>query len=94
VVPTQPLVQSVQLLQAPPAEILNFHMKLSNSRSQDSKFDKIAVKVSHPQKVRSTKNQKYLTLEKTVFTDQITIKRTLRSHINHEESQKCPNLES
>ena len=26
--------------------------------------------------------------------DQITIQRTLRSHINHKASQKCPNPES
>ena len=30
---------------------LNFHMKLSNARWYDSKFDKIAVKVNHAQKV-------------------------------------------
>ena len=50
------LVQQVPLFQAPPAESLNFHMKLSTARSHDSKFDKLAVKVNHPQKVKSTKN--------------------------------------
>ena len=64
VFPTQPVVQSVQLLQAPPAESLNFHMKLSNTRSHDSKFNKIAVKVNHPQKVNSTKNQEVINFRK------------------------------
>ena len=66
-VPNQPVVQSVQLLQAPPAESLNFHMKLSDARSHDSKFDKIAVKVNQPQKVKSTKNQEVLNLGKNDF---------------------------
>ena len=42
----------------PLAVSLNFHMKLSNARSHDSKINKIAVKVNHPQKVNSTKNLK------------------------------------
>ena len=67
VFPTQPVVQSVQLLQAPPAESLNFHMKLSDARSHDSKFDKIAVKVNQSQKVKSTKNQKVLNFGKNGF---------------------------
>ena len=41
----------------PLAVSLNFHMKLSNARSHDSKINKIAVKVNHPQKVNSTKNK-------------------------------------
>ena len=61
-VPTQPVVQSVPLFQAPPAESLNFLMKLSNARSHDSKFDKLAVKVNYPQNVKSTKNQKILNI--------------------------------
>ena len=67
VVPTQPVVQSVQFLQAPPAESLNFHMKLSDARSHDSKYDKIAVKVNHPQKVKSMKNQEVLDFGKNGF---------------------------
>ena len=67
VVPTQPVVQSVQFLQAPPAESLNFHMKLSNARSHDSKCDKIAVKVNYPQNVKSMKNQEVLDFGKNGF---------------------------
>ena len=67
VFPTQPVVQSVQLLQAPPAESLNFHMKLSNTRSHDSKCDKIAVKVNYPQNVKSMKNQEVLDFGKNGF---------------------------
>ena len=48
-------------------------MKLSNARSHDSKFDKIAVKVNQPQKVKSMKNQEVLNFGKTIFTIQITI---------------------
>ena len=60
-------VESVKLFHPPPAESLNFHMKLSNARSYDSKFDKIAVKVNHAQKVKSTKNQEKLNFEKNGF---------------------------
>ena len=42
-------------------------MKLSNARSHDSKFDKIAVKVNQPKQVKSTKNQKILNFEKNNF---------------------------
>ena len=44
----------------PPAESLNFRMKLSNAQSNDSEFDKFAVKVNRVQKVKSTKNQERL----------------------------------
>ena len=67
-------------------------MKLSNTRSHDSKFNKIAVKVNHPQKVKYAKNQEVLNFgKKTVFTAQDTISRSFRLHINRKESQTCPN---
>ena len=51
----------------PLAESLNFHMKLSNARSHDSKCDKIAVKVNYPQNVKSMKNQEVLDFGKNGF---------------------------
>ena len=78
----------------PLAVSLNFHMKLSNARSHDSKINKIAVKVNHPQKVKSTKNKEVLYFGKIVFTVQNKIQRTFRLNLSQKESQKCPNLES
>merc|ERR1711917_4679 len=57
----------VPLFYPPPAESLNFHMKVSNARSQDSKYEKIAVKVNHPQKVKSAENKKILNFGKNDF---------------------------
>ena len=42
-------------------------MKVSNARSHDSKLDRIAVKVNHPKKVKSTKGQKILNFGKNDF---------------------------
>ena len=57
----------IQVFQPPSAESMNFHMKLSNARSHDSKFDKIAVRVNYPRKVKSIKNQEVLNFGKSVF---------------------------
>ena len=51
----------------PLAVSLNFHMKLSNTRSHDSKINKIAVKVNYPQNVKSMKNQEVLDFGKNGF---------------------------
>ena len=56
--------KSVQLLNPPPAEGLNFHLKQSKIQSHDYKFKIIAVKVIHLWKVKSTKFSKNLNLWK------------------------------
>ena len=43
---SNPWAKWIQLFPPPPAESPNFHIKVSNARSHDSKFDKNAVKVN------------------------------------------------
>ena len=56
--------KSVQLLNPPPAEGLNFHIKQSTIRSHDYTFKIIAVKVNDLWKVKSSKFSKNLHLRK------------------------------
>ena len=69
------------------AESLNLHMKVPNARSYDSKCDKIAVKVNHPEKVKSTKNQEILNFGKKCC-DRFNHNKTYVIKINQLESKQ------
>ena len=64
---------------------MDIHISVANDQSHDSKFDKIAAKVNHHQKVKSAKSRKIFDFGKKCFF--LTNQKLTNSH-------KKPNPES